>query len=150
MTLCTFAVPLNCNAGTIHYPQPCVHHSWLFIVCSPQWWTHWWSTVHCVSATCPGNDTWLDHTLANSGIKVTVCNLILVQKTSFCRERFKDKVCTGDSEVFCNVIDIGQSVSIWKHSKWNEHCLRVFALVGGQILHTLPNLNVWWIKNVGG
>ena len=36
------------------------------------------STVNHVSATCPGNDTWLDHTLAKNLIKVTVCQIIPV------------------------------------------------------------------------
>ena len=108
VTLCTFAVALNCYASIFYialvYPADTLFLvgplSTVWLLCVHPKMVDTQSTVNGVSATCPGNDTWLNHTLANSGIKVTVCNLILVQKSSFYRETFKDEVCTGDSKVF--------------------------------------------------
>ena len=71
---------------------------------------HMSTSEQCVgplsTATCPGTDTRITHT--HSGL------LLPSQK----------KAPSGDIEIL-QTHDIGQSVSIEEHLKWNEHCLRV-------------------------
>ena len=69
--------------------------------------------------------------------------LTLIQDCYFL---LRNKAPSGDFEIL-QTHDIGQSVSIEEHLKWNEHCLRVSSLVNGQVLQNQNHCVVDQIQN---